>query len=93
MSRRKNGPDNDGIIEMAANTGRSILRRCENGTRGSREDQKACGTYRTIMIVTFTVSVMVSCSGKGGQQEQEEKDEDGFFANGRRMHHSELLSG
>ena len=76
---------------MAANTVRSILKRCENMTRRNREDQKAYGAYWTILIVTFAVSVMVSCSNQGGQQEQQEKDENSFFPNGRGMQHSGLL--
>jgi hypothetical protein len=76
---------------MAANTVRSILKRCENMTRRNRKDQKACGAYWTILIVTFAVIMMVSCSGNGEQQEKQEKDENGFFPNGRRVQHSGLL--
>jgi hypothetical protein len=93
MGWGKNGPDNDDVIEMAANTYRSILKSCEDKTRRNRVYQNACGAYWAILIVTFAVIMMVSCSDQGGQQEQQEKDENSFFANGRRMHHSELLSG
>jgi hypothetical protein len=77
---------------MAANAGRSILKRCENRTRRNREDLNACRAYWAILIVTFAVIVMVSCSSYGEQQEQQEKDENSFFSNGRGMQHSGLLS-
>ena len=45
------------------------------------------------MIVTFAVSVMVSCGNKRRYQEQQEKDENCFFADGKMLQHSGLLSG
>jgi|WetSurMetagenome_2_1015567.scaffolds.fasta_scaffold77198_5 hypothetical protein len=93
MGRGKNGPDNDDIIEMAEYTRGSILKRCENMTRRNRENQIACGAYLAISIVTFAIIVMMSCSCESRQQEQQEKDENGFFSNGRRMHHSGLVPG
>jgi hypothetical protein len=43
------------------------------------------------MMVTFTIIMMVRCSGMGGQQEQNEKDENSFFPDGIGSQHSGLL--
>jgi hypothetical protein len=59
--------------------------------RRNRKDQQGCGTYGTILLMAFAVTVMVSGSNQREEQIQQEKDESSLFLHGRESRHSEVF--